>query len=458
MKRYSFLHLRVNFTVKKTVLLLSIYWMAMMAAAQPGNMPEKLRLRVFHNGEEVLKVQHQGFIVEWRHPDIDANAWKKALVLNSEFITTPIYSYLPVEIKIYQLNRLDTMFITSPQSLLHIPFQPGRFVLDKSMAYLASMQTFNGTRIVNQDWNNFRATPAAALPVLKKQRYHYIPKELTQYDEEDPEEDVINAGYQLSAHLRIEDEEDIVTYITLGKMYQAPKVSSHVYMIGYVDEGGEDEKYSQYFLESADGCRSWRIKFPLPETDAELVNIKGDQFIFSITYPNYQLLRYNNAGRLIDTTVVEEDPCSMPDNIFYPCEDELKKTNQQGVEYSDPMMDNSSNPHLYHHAFTHNGSTMVRIDEQPFHPNRISQSADGGQNWKPMLDLNAGDTYAYITMRKNKLVVVSYNYTLVSRDFGRSWIFYKNGTFTGGDWNFIWLDDNTLVNVTNYYADVMRIL
>ena len=138
--------------------------------------------------------------------------------------------------------------------------------------------------------------------------------------------------------------------------------------------------------------------------------------------------------------------------------DELKKTNQQGVEYSDPMMDNSSNPHLYHHTFTHNGSTMVRIDELPFHPNRISRSTDGGQNWNPMLDLNAGDTYAYITMRKNKLVVVSYNYTLVSRDFGRSWTFYKNGAFTGGDWNFIWLDDNTLVNVTNYYADVMRIL
>jgi hypothetical protein len=55
-------------------------------------------------------------------------------------------------------------------------------------------------------------------------------------------------------------------------------------------------------------------------------------------------------------------------------------------------------------------------------------------------------------------VLVSYHYTLISNDFGKTWTFYENGTFNGGEWNFIWLDDNTLVNVTPYYADFMEIL
>ena len=56
-----------------------------------------------------------------------------------------------------------------------------------------------------------------------------------------------------------------------------------------------------------------------------------------------------------------------------------------------------------------------------------------------------------------EVVAVSYDYTLVSNDFGNSWTYYRNGLLDGGNWNFIWLDDNTLVNVTQEYADVIKI-
>jgi len=74
-----------------------------------------------------------------------------------------------------------------------------------------------------------------------------------------------------------------------------------------------------------------------------------------------------------------------------------------------------------------------------------------------LLELNTGDTYAYLTVRKNKVVVVSYDYTLVSDNFGSSWTYYRNGLLNGGNWNFIWLDDNTLVNVTQEFADVIKV-
>ena len=421
-------------------------------------MPRPLQFRVYEKGQNVLSGPEHNVILEWRQLESGFSKWLVAEVKDSQFVTKEINTRYQTELKIYRRHSNDTMFISCFGSLLHIPFQQGHYTLDRNTGYLANMQTFNGVRILNQDWRNFKDNNPAGIPLLRKKRFSYFRLENSPFEEMD-EPGVIYAGFTSSEHLKETPADGSLTeYITLGKLYSYPPLSSSVYCIGYVNNvDDEEEGPSQYFLESADGCRSWKVRFPLTETNAELISFNGQSFTFAIEYPRNQLLKYNMTGRIIDSLYIDEAPCDNPLNKFYPCEKALKGPFIANAEYSDPMMDNDGMFHLYHKAFTNNGTDIIRIEELPFYPKTLSRSYDDGQNWRTIMATNAGDTYAYLTMRKNKLVLLSYNYTMVSLDFGQTWTFFRNGAFTGGEWNFIWLDDNTLVNVTTYYADVMYI-
>jgi hypothetical protein len=435
--------------------LCSLFLVTPFCFAQPGPMPKELYFQVFANGKNVIDIKHTQYIMLWRNIEDRKDNWNIATVENKRFKTDKIQQNRgATALKIYRKNGLDTMFISCYNNINAIPFQKGTFTLDRSTNYLANMQTFNGVKIRNQNWNNYKDKKNSSIRFLTKYRYCYYSKTATLFEEKEP--DVQYRSHKRSAHL-IEEGDELDNYISIGKLYYAPQLSSSIYSIGFVnDDNATDEKYSQYFLESTDGCKSWKIKFPLHDYNADLITIKNNHFIISNSYPNNQLLRYNAKGKIIDSLTIKEEPCSNAYNIFYPCGKEVKFTNNNGIETSNPFMDNGSIEHVFYKELV-NGFARIKIDTLPFYPKFISASLDAGTTWKKIIELPTGETYAYLTGRKNKLVLVSYHYTMVSTDFGKTWTFYNNGTFNGGEWNFIWLDDNTLVNVTNYYADAFTI-
>jgi hypothetical protein len=437
--------------------LCSLFLVTPFCFAQPGPIPKELYFQVFVNGKNVLETKQPQYSMQWRNIGDYKNNWTIATIENNQFKTDKIQSDRgATELKIYQKYSMDTMFISCHHNINAIPFQKGTFTLDRSTNYLANMQTFNGVKILNQDWNNYKDNNAGAMHFLIKNRYCYFTKAASPFDEdEDP--DVNNISYKKSGHLIEEKGEVVQDYISLGKLYYAPQLSSSIYSIGFVnDDNATDEKYSQYFLESTDGCKSWKIKFPIHDNTADLITLNQQNFIISNAYPNNQLSIYNAKGKIIDSMTISEEPCGNSYNIFYPCDKTLKFTNNNGIETSNPFMDNGSMEHVFYKELI-NGFARIKIDTLPFYPKSISASLDAGATWKKIIELPKGETYVYLTGRKNKLVLVSYHYTMVSTDFGKTWTFYNNGTFNGGEWNFIWLDDNTLVNVTNYYADTFII-
>lgn len=425
------------------------------ALSQPGYHFVPLQFKVFSENA----VRSSGFSLQWRNQSHDGNKWKKAAFVNGVFETEKLRSdYQPTEIKIYRESGYDTMFISCSRSLYHIPFKAGIFQLSESQCYLANMETMNGTVIVNKDWENFRQTNTAEKSILIKKRYFYMPQSAASIIENDP--DVLVGGYSASQHLKNSGYDGITEYIKLGKLYYAPVYSSSVYSIGYLanDEDGK-EKYSEFLMESTDDCKSWNIKFPLPDNTVNLVSMNESMFTFHISYPGNQLFSFNHWGKLLDSAIIYDAPCNLPGNVFFTCDGDEVKNNADDFESSEPFMGSGSYNHTYHNIFsTADGLTQVRIDKLPYSPESLSISNNGGKEWKKILELNSKETYVYLTQRKDKLVLVSYHYTMISNDFGMTWTFYENGTFSGGDWNFIWLNDNTLVNVTPYYADFMEIL
>lgn len=426
------------------------------ASAQPGYSLAPLQFKVFYNGEDFIQRSEKDLVLEWRNNK--NSTWQKAFVQNGEFVTGAVDAHRnPVEIKIYRLGTRDTMFISSSRSLHHIPFQPGQFVFDQHTAPLANMKTFSATVIRNQQWKYFSTSATDTLPLLQKHRYVYVNKDLFPDDIETPSEPgVVYNGFQSSEHIKATEEDGYEMYMELGQLYYAPALSSSVYCIGYVNDMHREAKdYRPWLLESKDGCHSWSIRFALQETDAQLANITDRGFVFLRESETTAFITYDAVGKIIDS-LETEDPCSPSQNIFPSCDTDTKFSTMQGVESSSPYMSAQSSPHLFHRRFTSDGVHFISMDGLPFHPNDINRGAKEGSEEK-ILELNAGDTYAYLTVRKNKVVVVSYDYTLVSNDFGSSWTYYRNGLLDGGRWNFIWLDDSTLVNVTQEYADVIKI-
>jgi|GEM_PF-6017759 len=426
------------------------------ALAQPGYHLSALRFKVFYNGEDFIRRTEKDLVLEWRtNKNTD---WQKAFVQNGVFTTGNIDAERhPAEIKIYRRGTRDTMYISTSRSLDHIPFQPGHFVFDRNTAPLANMHTFSSVQITNQHWRYFSSTAMDTLPLLQKQRFVYIDKELYPHDVETPNEKGVQyKGFQKSEHIKATEEDEYEVCIELGQLYYAPALSSSVYCIGYLNDLHKEIKdYRPWLLESKDACRSWSIRFPLQEEDAQLANINNRGFVFLRENETTAYITYDALGNIVDSFVTEA-PCNSSQNIFLSCDTDTKLSTMQGVESSSPYMSNGSSPHLFHRRFTSDGVHFVSMDGLPFHPNAINRQVLPGAEEK-ILELNAGDTYAYLTLRRNKLVLLSYNYTLVSNDFGNSWTYYRNGLLDGGSWNFIWLDDNTLVNVTQEYADVIRI-
>jgi hypothetical protein len=432
---------------------LQISW---LAAAQPGYSLAALQFRVFYNGEDFIQRSEKDIVLEWHNSK--NGTWQKALVQNGEFVTGAVDAHRnPAAIKIYRLGKRDTMFISTSRSLHQIPFQPGQFVFDHHTAPLANMKTFSATVIRNQQWKYFRTSATDTLPLLLKHRYVYVNKDLFPQDIETPiEPGVVYNGFQSSEHIKATEEDGYEMYMELGQLYYAPALSSSVYCIGYLDDQHKEEQdYRPWLLESKDGCRSWSIRFALQETDAQLANISNRGFVFLRENETTAFITYDTFGNVIDS-LGTEDPCNSSQNIFPSCDTDTKFSTLQGVESSSPHKSAHSSTHFFHRRFTSDGVHFISMDGLPFHPNDISHAASDGSEQK-ILELNAGDTYAYLTVRKNKVVAVSYDYTLVSNDFGNSWTYYRNGLLDSGNWNFIWLDDNTLVNVTQEYADVISI-
>jgi hypothetical protein len=416
-------------------------------------MPEELYVQVYANDKNVVESTYPTYEMQWRNVNDYKNNWNIAAIENKQFKTGKIENHRSAtELKIYKKFSSDTMFVTCHDNINYIPFQIGKFSLDKSTNYLVNMQTYNGVKISNQNWSNYKENNHGSIKYLTKNRYCYYTK-LAAPDEED-EADVNYVSHKKSGHLIEEKGEIVQDYISLGKLYYAPQLSSSVYCIGYVNtDNVKEEKYSQYFLESTDACQSWKIKFPLHDNNANLITIKNNHFIISNSYPNNQLLTYNAKGKIMDSITINEEPCANEQNIFYTCSNQSKFTNNISTETSNPFMDDGHFSHIFCKEFS-NSNSSIRIDELPYYPKSISATFGVDTEWKKIIALNSKETYVYLTARKNKIVLVSYNYTMASNDFGRTWTFYNNGTFSNGQWNFIWLDDNTLVNVTNYYADV----
>lgn len=426
--------------------------------AQPGFTLRSLQFGLFTSDGKKPVSNNRHFEAEWRNSYHQQNKWVKVTVLDGGFSTDKLRSDgPPTELKIYRRNGKDTMFITCARALQKIPFIPGHFQLDNSQCYLANMETMNGMVILNNDWELFRTERAAEKKLLMKKRFCYMSKSHSFFDED--EKDVQYVGFRKSDHLKEMDNEGLSEYIKLGKLYYAPMVSSSVYSIGFLaHDDDEDEKYSQFLMESKDGCRSWQIKFRLPENTIELVQFNESIIDVAISFPTNSRLSYSHTGKLLSSTVMTSHPCSWPGNMFYDCDRQVKNNLADPIGISDPFMDSGSFNHLFHTIFTGtNNQEQVKLESLPFSPASLSISHDAGLHWDTILQLHSKETYAYLTQRKNKLVLLSYHYTMVSPDFGKTWTFYANGTFTGGEWNFIWLDDRTLVNVTPYYADVMLI-
>lgn len=444
--------------IKKILFALLFFPFCIRLAAQPGYSSRPLQFKVFYNGEDVFQRIEKDFVLEWQHSNSADGAWQKAFVQNSEFTTGNIDAdHANAAVKIYRRGSADTMFINTSQSLHQIPFQPGHFVFDRHTAPLTNMKSFAGVKIVNQQWNYFKTTAQETLPVLPKQRYVYMSRDLYPHDiENDPDPSVQYMAFNRSGHIKETAEDGYKIVVELGQLYYAPAIASSVYCIGYMDDLGEEEiDYRPWLLESKDGCRSWHILFPVNETDAQLATISDRGFVFLRDSESKLFVTYNSAGKVVDS-VTTADPCTDLRNIFSPCDMDTRFSAIQSIETSSPYMGGNSTPHLFHRRFTNDGVHFITLDVLPFYPNDINRTDINGKEER-ILELNAGDTYAYLTLRKNKLVLLSYNYTLVSRDFGTTWTYYRNGLLDGGAWNFIWLDDNTLVNVTQEYADVITI-
>lgn len=442
--------------MKHLICLLICWPIKGLTSAQPAYSLSALQFKVFYDGEDFIQRSYKDIVLEWRNSK--NSSWQKAFVQNGEFVTGAVDAQRnPVEIKIYRLGTRDTMFISSSRSLHHIPFQPGQFVFDQHTAPLANMKTFSATVIRNQQWRYFSTSATDTLPLLPKHRYVYVNKDLYPDDIEIPSEPgVVYNGFQSSEHIKATEEDGYKMYMELGQLYYAPALSSSVYCIGYLNDLHQEVKdYRPWLLESKDGCRSWSIRFALQEADAQLANITDRGFVFLRENETNAFITYNAFGKIIDS-VPTETTCNTLQNIFPSCDTDTKFSTMQGVESSSPYMSNHSSPHLFHRQFTNDGVHFISIDGLPFHPNEIKRSGKNGDEEK-LLELNAGDTYAYLTVRKNKVVVLSYYYTLVSNNFGSSWTYYRNGLLDGGNWSFIWLDDSTLVNVTQEYADVIKI-
>lgn len=459
--RYSFmqlfpvLHLQAMMIQCLSAVLLCLY-ATNAAVAQPGFSLAPLQFKVFYKGDDFIQRPEKDIVLEWWNKK--ENTWQKALVQNGAFVTGSIdLDRHPADIKIYRKNFFDTMFINTSHSLHHIPFQPGHFVFNRHTAPLANMETFAGVYIINQQWKYFNLTATDTLPLLPQHRYVYMDKELYPYGMETGNEPGVQyKGFQKSEHIKATDEDGYELYMELGELYYAPALSSSVYCIGYLDDLHKEEKdYRPWLLESKDGCRSWTIRFPMQETDAQLAGISEKGFTFLREAETVFFVTYDVFGNIVDSMATEE-PCNFGNNIFLPCDKDTKFSGMQPVETSSPLMANNSMPHLFHRRFTSDGLHFISLESLPFHPNEISRTGINGGEEK-ILQLNAGDTYAYLTIRKRTLVLVSYDYTLVSKDFGNTWMYYRNGLLNGGNWNFIWLNDNTLVNVTQEYAAVINI-
>ena len=443
--------------INRLLILLFIFCMFNCAEAQPGYSLTPLQFKVFYNGGDIFKRTEKDFVLEWRHSR-NTFAWKRAFVQNGEFITDEIDAgHNPAEIKIYRKGYWDTMFITTTKSLHQIPFQPGHFVFDRNTAPLANMKSFAGVYIINQQWKYFTNTITDTLPLLQKYRYVYMDKELYPHDVETADEPGLQyKGFTKSEHIKTTDDDGYEVYMELGQLYYAPALSSSVYSIGYLNDLDKEEKdYRPYLLESKDRCRSWKIRFAMQEFDAQLANITERGFVFLREGETKGLITYDQFGNVIDSIITDE-PCYDKQNIFSPCDAGTKFSGAQVIETSSPYMAASSMPHIFHRRFTNDGVHFISIESLPFYPNEIHRQSINNVEEK-LLELNAGDTYAYLTIRRNKLVLLSYHYTLVSKDFGNTWTYYRNGLLDGGTWNFIWLDDNTLVNVTQEYVDEIKI-
>jgi hypothetical protein len=424
--------------------------------SQPGYSLSPLQFKVFYQGEDFINRTERDIVLEWRSDNL--SVWQRAKVQNGMFITgnTAAERNL-VEIKIYRTGMWDTMFISTNKSLTYIPFQPGRFVFDNNTAPLANMKTFAGVRIVNQSWKYFSETKKEKLPLLIKQRYAYISKELYPYEtEREDEPEVQYKAFNKSSHIKEVSNDSYEVYMEPGQLYYAPALSSAVYSVGYLNDLDKKEPdYRPYLLESKDACHTWKILFAMQETDAQLANITERGFVFLREGASQSFITYNTAGNIVDS-VFTNDACADIQNIFSPCDNDIKFSGMQLVETSSPYMAANSNPHIFNRRFTNDGVHFLSIDVLPFYPNQINRSVANG-NEEKILELNAGDTYAYLTIRKNKVVLLSYDYTLVSKDFGNTWMYFRNGLLNGGNWNFIWLDDNTLVNVLSEYADIIKV-
>ena len=426
-----------------------------MVAAQPGY---SIRPFSFTMQETSSQQNNENtlYTLEWREPSTGHPEWKKASYQNGNFTTDPLRTDInSIQLKIYPKKSRDTMYISCAISLNSIPFIPGRFILNKSECILANMQPYNGIAILNQHWHTFKETTQQK-EILPQQRNWYFPKAYQYTDE--PEPFLQSTRFSISAHLQLLKDQGIENYININKLYFVAQFPGSVFGIGYVEDHDEKkEKFDTYLMESNDGCASWTIKTGLPENITHLVFIAHDRFGVAQSYPSNSLLIFDYHGRLISSEIRDHFPNSWEENMFANADEAIRTSHPSGNEFSDPIMNNSHMPHSFHRQFTKDGIVQVRLDSLPYNPVRIMRSTDAGKSWLTSIELNSNETYVYLSMRKNKLVLLSYDYMMVSTDFGLTWKFYENKPFSGGEWNFIWLDDNTLVNVTQHYADYFTI-
>ncbi len=390
--------------------------------------------------------------MQWRN---GTKAWEIGIRKGSQFETgsVAIRNYSPLELKFYRKGSADTMFVICNKSMSELPFRIGKYDLTGALGYLFNIKTLGNTVISNQ---NMKSDAAIPLPMLQKTRYVYVPRNYYPSEMNDP--DVQYSSFAQSFHIKTSGAEDVDNWLTIGKIYHDPKQSPYFYTLANYTRTEDAISDSDYYwlLESTDGLKTWRNKFKLKHNIQELLNFQNGIFTFATFNRKDEIVQYSSTGLVLNQKDFDGVYCNLDINKFYTCDTDLFPFADGSKSISSPIMTVDNNPHLYHTFFTWNNET-IELSELPYKPNTIKIKSNNESEESAVIKLNTKETYVYITQRKNKVVVLSYNYTMVSSDFGKTWIFYSNALIAGGSWNVFWLNDNTICSINNMECDFIKI-
>jgi hypothetical protein len=442
--------------LKLSFLIIAI-WQHQASYCQPGYSYKEVQYTIYDNGAAIAPPNATNYTVQWKNPRVE---WQLAEYKNGKFATAKVKSDdLPIELKITKQSTNEEMQLEIMGELTDISFIPGNYKISRAATYLIKMIPQNA-KITNQLWSNYKLQ-GAGLPLLKKKRYYYYP-----INSDDVKEDMNNEpgltimGFNKSGHMAYKNADEVAPMFNLHKIYCNSSVGKTLYCIGVATkDANKYEEDDEYLLESNNLGLTWQPKFKLQYNTRDLIGYSLAEFVcHNPASPLDTIITYTNSGLVKQRIALDEELCTNPKNLFVPCDKNISAVANKTFEVSNPI--NVGMYGLINDYFSSifiNKYQGLQIGQMPYQPNVIRATTNGGSDWNTLFTLNTKETYVYLTVRKNRAVLLSYHYTMVSNDFGRTWTFYQNPAFSGGSWNFLWIDDNVLANFTDYYVDYFEL-